>query len=74
MFELMKADQDGGAGRRLLAHDYLRLAFAPHDPAARLHLRRPRAITAPTLILVGDRDEFCSVEEAVDRLPAAPTR
>ena len=23
------------------------------------------AITAPTLILVGDRDEFCSVEEGV---------
>ena len=24
-----------------------------------------RAITAPTLILTGDRDHFCSVEEAV---------
>jgi pimeloyl-ACP methyl ester carboxylesterase len=24
-----------------------------------------RSITAPTLILVGDRDEFCSVDEGV---------
>ena len=52
------------AGDRLLA-DLPRPRLRPQHAVTRLHLRRPRRITAPTLILTGDRDEFCSVEEAV---------
>ena len=44
---------------------YLQLFFdrATHSPGYTFD--DYRAITAPTLILTGDRDHFCSVEEAV---------
>ena len=62
-FATMKADYDSAQGD---GHwrTYLDLFFDCH-PFTRLHLRRLRAITAPTLILTGDRDHFCSVEEGV---------
>ncbi len=61
VFELMKADEDSGQGADHW-REYLRLAFP--------RLTRPTgyttgdlgAVTAPTLIIVGDRDQFCSVE------------
>jgi pimeloyl-ACP methyl ester carboxylesterase len=73
MFETMKADQDGAQGE---GHwkEYLRLAFerTTHSPGYTFDdLSR---VTVPTMILVGDRDHFCSVEEAVvayRRLPDA---
>jgi pimeloyl-ACP methyl ester carboxylesterase len=64
MFELMKRDQDGGQGeghwRTYLRQSWDRTTQHPGYNYADL-----ARITAPTLILAGDRDEFCSVEQAV---------
>ena len=63
-FATMKADYDSAQGdghwRR-----YLQLFFerATHSPGYTFD--DYRSIAAPTLILTGDRDHFCSVEEAV---------
>jgi pimeloyl-ACP methyl ester carboxylesterase len=63
-FELMKADEDGGQGD---GHwrEYLRLVFHRTTQPPGYTLSDLRAITAPTLIVVGDRDEFCTVEDGV---------
>ena len=62
MFELMKSDHDGaqGAGhwKTVIAQTFDRIT-RPHGYAVDdLHM-----ITAPTLILTGDRDPFCTIEE-----------
>jgi pimeloyl-ACP methyl ester carboxylesterase len=72
IFALMKADHDGAQGpgywKTLLAEVFDRWTQSPgytFDDFATL--------AAPTLILVGDRDYFCSPEEAVvayRKLPA----
>jgi pimeloyl-ACP methyl ester carboxylesterase len=72
MFALMKADHDGAQGpgywKTLLAELFDRWTQGPgytFDDFAKL--------SVPTLILVGDRDHFCSPEEAVvayRKLPA----
>src|SRR5215469_9418965 len=62
VFELMKADEDTGQGKDHWK-EYLRLVFHRLTQPHRYTMSDLRAITAPTLILVGDRDEFCSVEE-----------
>jgi pimeloyl-ACP methyl ester carboxylesterase len=64
MFERMCQDQDGGQGD---GHwrTYLRLSWdrtTSHPGYAYADFTR---IIAPTLILAGDRDDFCSVEQAV---------
>jgi pimeloyl-ACP methyl ester carboxylesterase len=64
MFELMKRDQDDGQGE---GHwrEYLRLSWdrcTQHPGYTFADLPR---ITVPTLILTGDRDDFCTVEQAV---------
>ncbi len=64
MFELMKRDQDSGQGD---GHwrTYLRLSWdrtTQHPGYTYADLAK---ITAPTLILAGDRDDFCTVEQAV---------
>ena len=64
MFELMKRDQDSGQGD---GHwrTYLRLSWdrtTQHPGYTYADLAK---ITVPTLILVGDRDDFCTVEQAV---------
>jgi pimeloyl-ACP methyl ester carboxylesterase len=64
LFELMKADQDSGQGKDHWK-DYLRLAFHRLTRPPGYTMQDLEAITAPTLIIVGDRDEFCSVEEGV---------
>jgi pimeloyl-ACP methyl ester carboxylesterase len=64
MFELMKADQDGGQGEGHWA-DYLRLAFHRTTRPTGYTYEDFAKITAPTLIVVGDRDEFCTLGEAV---------
>jgi pimeloyl-ACP methyl ester carboxylesterase len=63
-FELMKADEDGGQGD---GHwrEYLRLVFHRTTQPPGYTVQDLGAITAPTLIVVGDRDEFCSVEDGV---------
>jgi pimeloyl-ACP methyl ester carboxylesterase len=64
MFELMKRDQDAGQGD---GHwrTYLRLSWdrtTSHPGHTYADLAR---IAVPTLILSGDRDDFCSIEQAV---------
>ena len=67
----MKADHDGAQGDGHWRH--VHRAGLPS-----LHPARPGytfddlgAVTAPTLVLTGDRDHFCSVEEAVIAVPQA---
>ena len=64
MFELMIADQDGGQGP---GHwkTYLDLAFPRISKSPGYTFEDLRKISSPTLILTGDRDNFCSVEEGV---------
>ena len=63
MFELMRRDQDEGQGD---GHwrTYLRLAWERTTQHPGYTYTDLAKITAPTLILVGDRDDFCSVEQA----------
>jgi pimeloyl-ACP methyl ester carboxylesterase len=63
MFELLKRDQDSGQGD---GHwrTYLRLAWDRCTQTPGYTYTDLAKITAPTLILVGDRDDFCSVEQA----------
>jgi pimeloyl-ACP methyl ester carboxylesterase len=63
-FELMKADEDGGQGDGHWS-EYLRLAFPRTSQSPGYTMEDLTAITAPTLIVVGDRDDFCSVEDGV---------
>ena len=62
MFRLMQADQDGAQGA---GHwkQYLHLAFGRLARGPGYRFGELRAITVPTLILVGDRDHFCTVED-----------
>jgi pimeloyl-ACP methyl ester carboxylesterase len=64
MFELVKADHDGAQGpgywKTHFAQVFDRLTQSPGYTVEDL-----RMVTAPTLILTGDRDEFCTVEEGV---------
>jgi pimeloyl-ACP methyl ester carboxylesterase len=63
-FELLKADHDGAQGegywRTYLTHAFPRTTRSPGYTFDDL-----RSVTAPTLVLTGDRDMFCSVEEGV---------
>ena len=63
-FELMKRDQDAARGRDHW-RTYLRMAFERTTRSPGYTFDDLRKITAPTLILVGDRDRFCTVEEGV---------
>ena len=64
MFELMKQDQDSGQGE---GHwrTYLRLSWDRTTRYPGYSYADFAMITVPTLILCGDRDHFCSVEQAV---------
>ena len=64
MFELMKRDQDDGQGE---GHwrEYLRLSWDRTTQLPGYTYADLAKITAPTLILTGDRDDFCTVEQAV---------
>jgi pimeloyl-ACP methyl ester carboxylesterase len=63
LFELMKRDQDAGQG---VGHwrTYLQLTWQRVTSFPGYTYSDFARITAPTLILCGDRDEFCTVEEA----------
>jgi pimeloyl-ACP methyl ester carboxylesterase len=72
MLALMKADYDSAQGD---GHwrEYIRIFFDRATRSPGYTLDDFRSITAPTLILTGDRDHFCSVEEgavAYRNLPA----
>jgi pimeloyl-ACP methyl ester carboxylesterase len=64
MVELMKADHDAAQGtghwKTVLQHTFERVSQPSGYTFADLS-----AITAPTLVLVGDRDQFCKVEQGV---------
>jgi len=65
VFELMKADHDAGQGeghwRTYLEEAFPRLTTWPGYGFTDLD-----TIDLPTLVMVGDRDHFCSVEEGVE--------
>jgi pimeloyl-ACP methyl ester carboxylesterase len=71
MFALMQADQDAGQGD---GHwrEYLRRAFERTTTALGFTYHDLQRITVPTLILTGDRDDFCTVAEAATALAALP--
>jgi pimeloyl-ACP methyl ester carboxylesterase len=64
MFELMKEDQDEARGAGYW-RTYLELAFDRTTRWPGYSFDDLARIEAPTLILCGDRDDYCSVEEAV---------
>jgi pimeloyl-ACP methyl ester carboxylesterase len=65
MLELMKADHEGAQGEGYLK-TYLAQAFDRSTQSPGYTFEDLGKITAPTLILTGDRDDFCSVEEGVE--------
>jgi len=71
MAEHMKADHDAaqGAGhwKTVLSQTFDRVSQPCGYTAGDLH-----GITAPALVIVGDRDPFCSVEEGVSAYRALP--
>jgi pimeloyl-ACP methyl ester carboxylesterase len=64
VFELMKSDQDSGQGPGYWK-TYLSRAFDRITKSPGYTFEDLRRITVPTLILTGDRDQFCSVQEGV---------
>ena len=64
MFELMKRDEDSGQGDGYW-RTYLSLAFNRTTRWPGYTFDDFAAIEVPTLIMAGDRDAFCSTEEAV---------
>jgi pimeloyl-ACP methyl ester carboxylesterase len=64
MFELLKADEDGGQGEGHWA-EYLRLAFHRTTQPPGYEFADLAKITAPALILVGDRDEYCTLDDGI---------
>ena len=64
MFELMQQDQDEGQGTGYW-RTYLELAFERTTRWPGYAFADLGKIEVPALILCGDRDEFCSVEEAI---------
>jgi pimeloyl-ACP methyl ester carboxylesterase len=71
MFELMKRDQDDGQGE---GHwrEYLRLSWDRTTKPPGYTYDDLAKITVPTLILTGDRDNFCTVEQAVSAYRQLP--
>jgi pimeloyl-ACP methyl ester carboxylesterase len=64
VFDLMVADHDGGQGAGYWKK-YLEFAFDRATQSPGYTVEDFGVISAPTLILVGDRDNFCTAEEAV---------
>ena len=61
---LLKADQDGGQGDGHWA-EYLRLAFHRTTQPPGYTFEDFGKITVPTLILVGDRDDYGALDDGV---------
>jgi hypothetical protein len=73
MFELLKADQDGAQGEGYW-REYLRLAFHRTTRSPGYTFEDLGEIAAPTLILVGDRDQFCTRRRGGHRVSRAEAR
>lgn len=72
MVGLMKADYDGAQGEDHW-REYVRIFFERATRSPGYTLDDFRSITCPTMLLTGDRDHFCSVEDAASayrNLPA----
>lgn len=71
MIDKVKADHDGAQGE---GHwrTYLELAFQRWTRSPGYTFDDLRAVTAPTLVLTGDRDMLCSVEDAVTTYRTLP--
>ena len=71
MFELMKADHDSAQGpghwKTVIARTFDRVT-QPHGYT----VENLKAITVPALILTGDRDPFCTIEEGTAAYRALP--
>jgi len=71
MFELMKADHDSAQGpghwKTVIARTFDRVT-EPHGYT----VESLKAVTVPTLILTGDRDPFCTIEEGAAAYRALP--
>jgi pimeloyl-ACP methyl ester carboxylesterase len=71
MFDLMKADHDSAQGpghwTTVIAQTFDRIT-RPHGYT----FDSLRAVTAPTLVITGDRDPFCTVEEGAAAYRALP--
>ena len=71
MFELMKSDHDSAQGtghwKTVVAQTFDRITHPHGYTFDDIH-----AITAPTLILTGDRDPFCTLEEGAAAYHALP--
>ncbi len=71
MWELMAVDHDGAQGkdhwRTVVARTFERIT-RPHGYTA----DALREVTVPTLVLVGDRDPFCTIEEGATCYHALP--
>jgi pimeloyl-ACP methyl ester carboxylesterase len=71
MFEVMKTDHDSaqGAGhwKTVIARTFDRIT-QPHGYT----VENLKAISVPTLILIGDRDPFCTIEEGAAAYRALP--
>ena len=71
MFELMKADHDRAQGpghwKTVIARTFGRVT-QPHGYT----VENLKAITVPALILTGDRDPFCTIEEGTAAYRALP--
>lgn len=71
-FELLKADHDSAQGEGYW-RTYLTNAFPRTTGSPGYTFDDLRSVTAPTLILTGDRDPFCSVDEAATAYRMLPT-
>ena len=73
MFEMVQADHDGAQGDGYW-RTFVDLTFQRWTRSPGYTFDDLRAVTAPTLVLTGDRDMFCSVEDAVTTYPQAADR
>lgn len=64
LLELLKADEDGAQGSGYWK-TYIAEQFPRTTQPMEYSVEDFAGITAPTLILVGDRDAYCSIEEGV---------
>lgn len=71
MFELVKADYDDAQGEGYWRR-YIELLFPRWTRSPGYTFDDFRAITTPTLVLTGDRDMFCPVEDATTSYRSLP--
>lgn len=71
MFEMVKADHDGAQGEGYW-RTYLELTFQRWTRSPGYTFDDLRGVTAPTLVLTGDRDSFCSLQDTITTFASLP--